>query len=171
MSGGSTLLFQAAASRSLMSAPATNVRPAPRITMARTAGLASASAIAAISPSGTPWLSALTGGLSIWTTATSSRMEVVTVLFIYVLCPLPPSPRLRRARRSRSGMSVRAGALPEQPHILYWGADDFRTLNPRTHLRASTSALRGLRRTGRDFLLRQGSGGQAGGQALDPPSP
>src|SRR6185312_5965842 len=48
---------------SLMSAPATKVRPSPMMTMAVMAGLSWAAWRAAARPSGTPGLSALTGGL------------------------------------------------------------------------------------------------------------
>src|SRR5262245_44861822 len=54
-----------------ISAPAMNVVPAPMRTTARAAGSAAARMMAASIPSGTPGLSALTGGLSTVTTATS----------------------------------------------------------------------------------------------------
>src|SRR4029453_18356173 len=47
-----------------MSAPATNVRPAPIKTTARTDASCAARSIAVAMPSGTPALNALTGGLS-----------------------------------------------------------------------------------------------------------
>jgi hypothetical protein len=55
-----------------MSAPAENIRPAPVITMARTAGSASARSMPAATPARVSWPSPLTGGLSSVMTATPS---------------------------------------------------------------------------------------------------
>src|SRR5882757_6902788 len=65
-----------------MSAPATKVRPPPISTAALIAGLRFISSIAAPIPSGTPGLSAFTGGLSIVITATSFCLLILTRLFI-----------------------------------------------------------------------------------------
>src|SRR4029078_4574095 len=70
--------FRAASSSSLMSAPAMNVRPPPITTIARTDGSRSAVSRAVKMPSGTPGLSAFTGGLSRVITAMPSRAERVT---------------------------------------------------------------------------------------------
>ncbi len=70
----------AARSRLLISAPATNVLPAPMNTIADTASSRSAASKAWTMASGTPGLSALTGGLSTAMTATVSLMVVVTGL-------------------------------------------------------------------------------------------
>ena len=58
--------------KTLISAPAMNVLPAPISTMALAAGSAAARATPASMPSGTPGLRAFTGGLFIVTMATSS---------------------------------------------------------------------------------------------------
>jgi hypothetical protein len=58
----------------LMSAPATNVVPAPISTMASAAASAAARATASSTASQTPCPSALTGGLSMVKTATRSRI-------------------------------------------------------------------------------------------------
>src|SRR5208283_4071248 len=68
---------------SLMSAPATNVRPAPITTAALTAASRLISSIAAQIPSGTPGPSAFTGGLSIVMTATSFSLPTFTRLLIF----------------------------------------------------------------------------------------
>ena len=65
-------------SNSLMSAPATKVLPAQPSTMALMPGLPRSSVKTCFSPARTPWLTALTGGLSIMTTAMSPAMEKVT---------------------------------------------------------------------------------------------
>src|SRR5208283_2302053 len=67
---------------SLMSAPATKVRPPPITTAALTAASPFISSIAAKTPSGTPGLRALTGGLSMVMTATSLSLLILTSLFI-----------------------------------------------------------------------------------------
>src|SRR5208282_5247399 len=68
---------------SLMSAPATNVRPPPMTTAALTAASLLISSIAAQIPSGTPGLRAFTGGLSMVMTATSLSLLTFTRLFIW----------------------------------------------------------------------------------------
>src|SRR5262245_33801685 len=78
MSGGPDPAPRAAASSSLMSAPATNVRPAHRITMPVAASSAIANRSAVESSSATRVLSALTGGLSISTTAMPAEVVVRT---------------------------------------------------------------------------------------------
>jgi hypothetical protein len=55
-----------------MSAPAENIRPAPVITIARTAASTSARSMLAAMPARVSWPSPLTGGLSSVMTATSS---------------------------------------------------------------------------------------------------
>src|SRR6266853_1030840 len=65
-----------------MSAPATNVRPAPITTAALTAGSLFTASIAVEIPSGTPGLRALTGGLSMVMTATSLSLLMLTRLVI-----------------------------------------------------------------------------------------
>src|SRR5262245_42175223 len=66
---------------SRMSAPAMKVRPAPISTTALTDSSSRADFRQATTPSGTPGLRALTGGLSIVTTATSpSRLRVTSSL-------------------------------------------------------------------------------------------
>src|SRR5208283_1371135 len=67
---------------SLMSAPATKVRPPPITTDALTAGSPFISSIAAKTPSGTPGPRAFTGGLSMVMTATSLSLLTLTRLFI-----------------------------------------------------------------------------------------
>ena len=64
-SGGSTAWSHTARSSSRMSAPATNVRPAPVITTARTASSSARRVSTAARAVRTPRSSALTGGLSI----------------------------------------------------------------------------------------------------------
>src|SRR5579864_6878605 len=70
--------LRAAASSSLISAPEINVRPPPITTTERTEVSRPATSKAARMPSGTPGLSAFTGGLSMVITATPSRAEKVT---------------------------------------------------------------------------------------------
>src|SRR5208337_2989397 len=67
---------------SLMSAPATKVRPAPMTTAASTAESAFISSIAVPMASGTPGLRAFTGGLSMVMTATSFSLVLFTNWFI-----------------------------------------------------------------------------------------
>ena len=79
---GGDVVDRAASARglpnSLMSAPATNVRPAQAITAASTAPSASIPFSASRRPARTAWESALTGGLSIVTTATPSSTSTRT---------------------------------------------------------------------------------------------
>ena len=72
---------------SLMSAPAMKVRPAHASTIALTAGSATAAATPAASPSRTSADSALTGGESMVSTATSpSTLRSTTLLIAAMFC-------------------------------------------------------------------------------------
>src|SRR5215831_10750176 len=103
----------ACSSSSFMSAPATNVRPAPMITTADTDGSCSTLRIAAEIPSGTPGESAFTGGLSIVTTATPLVLDNRTISLMYasIACA-------RTDRMSHVKLTVPADA-PDYPTILH----------------------------------------------------
>src|ERR1022692_4685842 len=73
---------------SLLSAPATKVRPPPITTAALTAGSPLISSIAARTPSATPGLRAFTGGLSMVMTETSLSLLILTRLFIGLSCKI-----------------------------------------------------------------------------------
>src|SRR3984885_9985242 len=86
--GGPLPRPDAASSSSLISAPAMNVLPPPMMTMARADASFSAASKAATRPSGTPGLSAFTGGLLMVMTATPSCVVRFTSFSIVVI-PLP----------------------------------------------------------------------------------
>ena len=77
-SGFGALASHASGSSVVMSAPATNVRPAPSTTMLVTAGSRLAPSRAESSPSTTSAVSVLTGGLSTTTTRAAPRVSVRT---------------------------------------------------------------------------------------------